>query len=285
MSIEEYMCPINLKEASDLLISSRGPVKLFAGGTDLLIQLSEVNSAKTRLISLRNVDELKEINRIHSTGVFIGSMARHIDVAQSPLVNMNFPALAKASSLVGSPSIRNTATIGGNICNASPSAETAPPLMIYDAKAIIWNSSREKEVAVENFFTGPSMNILKKGDILKGFKLEPQKALVADYDKLGIRKAMEIAIVNVGISMEITADNICRKVRIALGAVASTPIRAKKAEEALQDKKVTHEIIEKSAEVARSEANPISDIRASSDYRKEMIKIMVKNMMINLTRL
>jgi carbon-monoxide dehydrogenase medium subunit len=285
MSIEEYKCPTNLKEASDLLISYPGPIKVLAGGTDILIQLSEVDSPKTGLISLRNLNELKEIRGIDSTGVFIGSMARQIDVAQAPLVKQHFPALAKAASLVGSLSIRNMGTIGGNICNASPSAETAPPLMIYDAKAIIWNPSREKEVAIENFFTGPSTNILKKGEILKGFRLEPQDDLLADYEKLGIRKAMEIAIVNVGISMVLTTDKMCRKVRIALGAVAPTPIRAKKAEEIVLNKKVTLELIDKTAKVARSEADPISDIRASAEYRNEMIEIMIKNMMIKLTGL
>jgi len=212
-------------------------------------------------------------------------MAKHTDVAHSPLVNQHFPALAKASSLVGSPSIRNMATLGGNICNASPSAETAPPLMIYDARALIWNPSGEKEIAIENFFMGPSMNILKKGEILKGFLLKPQNKLVADYEKLGIRKAMEIAIVNVGISMLRTSDNICRQVRIALGAVAPTPIRARKAEAILLNKKVTPTLIEKAAAIAKSEANPISDIRASADYRNNMIEIIVKNMMIKLSAL
>ncbi|MFC2164931.1 FAD binding domain-containing protein [Acidobacteriota bacterium] len=285
MTVKEYVSPRNLQETADFLNSYSGPAKLLAGGTDLLIQLSGDKNSETGLISLKNLNELKEISLIHSTEVFIGSMARHTDVAHSPLVNQHFPALAKASSLVGSPSIRNMATLGGNICNASPSAETAPPLMIYDARVLIWNPSGEREIAIENFFSGPSMNILEKGEILKGFLLKPQNKLVADYEKLGIRKAMEISIVNVGISMIRTSDNICSQVRIALGAVAPTPIRARKAEAVLLNKKVTPSLIEKAAEVAKSEANPISDIRASADYRNDMIGLMVKNMMTKFSSL
>jgi len=187
MNIKEIFYPQSFNEAYDLLISYPGPLKFLAGGTDLLIQLSDNECPASGIISLKNISELKEIRRNEEAKIFIGSMARHADVAQSSLINRHFPALAKASSLMGSPSIRNMGTIGGNICNASPSAETAPPLMIYEAGVLVWSSSEEKEIAIENFFTGPSMNILEKGEILKGFVLKPDEESVSDYEKLGIR--------------------------------------------------------------------------------------------------
>ena len=208
--------------------------------------------------------------------IFVGAMVTHTEVAQSPLLKRYFPALAKASGMVGSPSIRNMATIGGNICNASPSADTAPPLLAYNAKAIIWGPTGEKRVSIEDFFIGPSMSIVKAGEILKGFLLRPEKRLIAAYSKLGMRKAMEIAIVNVCVSMIVEKNNYCSEIRIALGAVAPTPIRAKRAEDTLRDKKITPKLIKETAKVAVSETKPISDIRASADYRKEMIGVLVE---------
>jgi len=201
------------------------------------------------------------------------------------VVNQAFPALAKASSLVGSPATRNVATIGGNICNASPSADTAPPLLIYGAQTLVWNPSGEKKVDIEAFFSDPSMNILKKEEILKGFLLKPRDGLISSYEKLGIRNAMEIAIVNVSVSMIIDDNKRCEHIRIALGAVAPTPIRAKKAEAILNDKKITPSLIKDSAQMAIKESKPISDIRASSFYRKKMIGFLVEKMIAGLSGL
>ncbi len=230
MPIKEYLRPASLKETLDLLTSYSGSAKILAGGTDLLIQQAIESSPEIVAISLKDVEDLRQIEKTAEGDIFVGAMVKHAEVAQSPLVNQYFPALAKASHWVGSPSIRNLATIGGNICNASPSADTAPPLLGYDAKAIIVSPSGEKAIDLEDFFTGPSTNVLKRGEILKGFLLTPKPGWIADYEKLGLRKAMEIAIVNVCVAMAVDGQRNCSGVRIALGAVAPTPIRAKKAE-------------------------------------------------------
>jgi CO/xanthine dehydrogenase FAD-binding subunit len=282
MPIKEYFRPATLKETFDLLTCYSGLAKILAGGTDLLIQQALESSPETVVVSLRDVEDLKQIRKTEEGDIFIGAMMRHADVGQSLLVNQYFPALARASHLVGSPSIRNLATIGGNICNASPSADTAPPLLAYDAKAIIVSPSNQKVTDIGDFFTGPSTNILKTGEILKGFMLRPKPGWIAGYEKLGIRKAMEIAIVNICVAMAIDKSRYCTGIRIALGAVAPTPIRAKKAEAVLQDKKITPELIQKCAEVAVEETNPISDIRGSADYRKQMVHFMVKKMISDL---
>jgi len=278
MPIKEYLRPASLKETFDLLTSYLGSAKVLAGGTDLLIQQAIESSPEIIVISLKDIEELRQIEKTTEGNLFIGAMVKHAEVAQSPLVDQYFPALAKASHWVGSPSIRNLATIGGNICNASPSADTAPPLLAYDAKVIIVSALGEKVVDIENFFTGPSTNLLKRGEMLKGFLLRPKSGWVADYEKLGLRKAMEIAIVNVCVAMAVDEKKGCSGIRIALGAVAPTPIRAKNAESVLKDKRVTPELIQKCAEVAVEETKPISDIRASADYRKKMIHFLVKKM-------
>ncbi len=276
MPVREYFSPTSLDEAKELLTTAPGPARTLAGGTDLLVQMLEEPSPEIRVVSLRHIKALREICQDQKGEIFVGAMVTHAEVAESPLLKRCLPALAKASGMVGSPSIRNMATIGGNICNASPSADTAPPLLAYNVKAIIWGPTGEKGVSIEDFFTGPSTNILKTGEILKGFLLRPEKGLIAAYSKLGTRKAMEIAIVNVCVSMIVEKNNYCSKIRIALGAVAPTPIRAKRAEDTLRDKKITPELIKKTAKVAVSETKPISDIRASADYRKEMIGVLVE---------
>jgi CO/xanthine dehydrogenase FAD-binding subunit len=284
MPIKLYFRPASLKETFHLLTSYSGSAKILAGGTDLLIQQAIESSPEIVVISLKDIEELRQIKQTEEGDIFVGAMARHAEVTQSPLVNQYFPALAKASHWVGSPSIRSLATIGGNICNASPSADTAPPLLAYEAKAIIVSSSGEKVFDLESFFTGPSTNVLKGGEILKGFLLTPKPGWIADYEKLGLRKAMEIAIVNVCVAMEMDEHKRCSGIRIALGAVAPTPIRAKKAESILKDKRVTPELIQKCAEVAVEETKPISDIRASADYRKKMVHFLVKKMVSALAR-
>jgi len=256
MPIKLYFRPTSLKETFHLLTSYSGSAKILAGGTDLLIQQAQDSSPEIVAISLRDIEDLRQIKKTANGDILIGAMTRHAEVAQSALVNQCLPALAKASHWVGSPSIRNLATIGGNICNASPSADTAPPLLAYDAKAIIVSSSDEKAINIGDFFTGPSVNILKTG-----------------------------AIVNVCVATAIDKNRNCSGIRIALGAVAPTPIRAKKTEAILQDKRLTSELIEKCAEAAVKETRPISDIRASADYRKEMVRFLVRKMISDLARI
>ena len=283
MPIKEYFKPDNLEQVHELIMSSPIPAKVSAGCTDIAIQLSQKESPPTRLISLKNIPVLSGIREFEDGNIFIGAAVSHADIAISPLLLRLFPALARASGLVAAPSIRNMATIGGNICTASPSADTAPPLLAYGAKAIIWTSAAEKIIPVEKMFAGPSASILKPDEVLKGFVLTPQKGLVADFEKLGIRKAMEIALVNVSIAIRLNDDNVCKKIRIALGAVAPTPMRAKKAEAKITDRKISRSLITQCAETAMNEIAPITDIRASAGYRKKMVGALVEKMLQHLS--
>jgi len=282
MPVKEYFKPDNLEQVQELVMSSPIPTKVTAGCTDLTIQLSQRESPATRLISIKNIPELNGIRESKDGEIFIGAAVNHAEIAQSPLLLDYFPALAKASGLVAAPSIRNMGTIGGNICNASPSADTAPPLLAYNANALIWNTTGEKIVPVGEMFLGPSISILQTGDVLKGFLLKPQTGLTAEFEKLGIRKAMEIAIVNVCIVMQLNKNNAVSDLRIALGAVAPTPMRAKKAEAKLTGKKISPALVKETADTAMGEIAPITDIRASAGYRTKMVGVFIEKILHNL---
>lgn len=282
MAIEEYYSPTSLVQAAQLVADSRLPARFFAGGTDIMIQMMGEKTAQTRLISLKNIDSLKEISRNRDGEIFIGAMVSHAELARNPMIKKYLPALAQASGMVGSPSIRNMGTIGGNICNASPSADTAPPLMAYEAEILVWRSGGEKRAQIEDFFRGPSENILEKGDILRGFFLRPEPEKIACYEKLGIRKALEIGIVNVCVAMSIDGGGRCQRLKIALGSVAPTPMRAKEAEKILEGKKISRDLVSQVIETTVGEARPISDIRASAEYRRYMVGVLVEEALSRL---
>ena len=285
MPIEEYFKPNNLEQVQELIADSPIPAKLSAGCTDLMIQLSQKESPPTRLISLKKVPELQGIKESGDGDVFIGAVVSHAEISQSPLILKFFPALAKASGLVAAPSIRNMGTIGGNICNASPAADTAPPLLAYDATAVIWSAAGEKTIPVESMFAGPSLSSLDPGEVLKGFLLKPQPGFVAGFEKLGIRKAMEIALVNICIGLIVDGNNVCTKIRIALGAVAPTTIRALKAEAGMNGKKISPALIKETATTAMGEIAPITDIRASAGYRSKMVGTLVEKILHHLSHI
>jgi carbon-monoxide dehydrogenase medium subunit len=277
-----YARPATLEEAVRLVASQPRASRILAGGTDLLQKFFSAETPEAALVSLRGIEELRRVEMGQEGQVFVGSMATHAEVALSPLVKESFPAIAKASRCVGSPAIRNRATIGGNICNASPSADTAPPLLGYNAKIVITGATGERVVPIEDFFTGPSTTALNPGEILKGFILMPPRGWVADYEKLGARKAMEIALVNVCVAIQKDGNGFCSDLRIALGAVAPTPMRAEKAERRLKGEKITAKLIGEAAEAAAEEARPISDLRAAAGYRKEMVRFLVKKLLSEL---
>jgi len=278
MPIKHYFRPASLTEALNLLACYSQSAKVLAGGTDLLIPQALESSPEIVVISLKDIEDLRQITKTAEGDIFVGATARHAEVAQSPLVQQYFPALAKASDWVGSRSIRSVATIGGNICNASPSADTAPPLLAYEARVVIESPSGERVVEIGDFFTGPSMTCLQNVEILKGFLLRPKSGWPADYEKIGLRKAMEIAIVNACVAVAKDKQSRCSEIRIALGAVAPTPIRARKAEAILENREMTRELIEECVETAVGETKPISDIRSSADYRRKMTHFLVKKM-------
>lgn len=270
----DFLEPASLEEAISLLQKYGDEAKVLAGGTDLLPRLKQRLLNIKYLVNLKKVPGLSGIVKDPKGALRIGSLATMRELEKSDLIRDSYKLLWEAASAVGSVQVRNLATVGGNLCHAAPSAETAAPLLALEAQANIAGPSGERTIPLKDFFAGPGKNVMQKGEILKEIMipaLPPRTG--GHYFKLGSRQAMDIAVVGVA-SVVTMKDGICGKCQIALGAVAPTPIRATKAENLLQGKKLEPQILEKAGIQAMEEAKPISDHRGSAEYRREMVKAL-----------
>jgi len=275
MDAVEYFTPRTMEEACSLLSQYKEQAKVIAGGTDLLVWMKHGEILPKYIINIRDIPNEGYIVYDDKVGLSIGALATIHSIEAASLIQEKFNILAQAASKLGTGQIRNQATIAGNLCNASPSAELAPALIVLGAKVRILGTAGERVVLIEDFFTGPGQTVLKPNEILVEIQvpnLLPRSGGV--YIKHTIRKAMDLAIVGVGIMITVDRD-ILSNVRIALGAVAPTPIRARKAEKILTGKRLEDDLLEKAALIASEESSPISDVRSSADYRKKMVKVLV----------
>ena len=251
--------------------------KVIAGGTDLLPQMKKRELAPRYLIGLKNIGGLDYIEYDRARGLRIGPLATLHAVETSPIVNERFPALAQATYSMASAQIRNMGTVVGNICNAVPSADTAPALIVLAAKVkVASHRNGERVIPVEELFAGPSETVLSHDELVLEVQVpDPVAHRGSAYVKHMQRSAMDLAIV--GVAAAITAaDRRCDDVRIALAAVAPTPIRAREAEGMLKGKVFAARSVERAAEAAAAESRPISDIRASLEYRRAMVRVLTR---------
>jgi aerobic carbon-monoxide dehydrogenase medium subunit len=268
----DYQKVFTLKEAFDVVSNSEGASVFMAGGTDVLVKIKRGVLRPLRVIDMKGIPEMEGFS-ISENRFSIGALTRIRTLETSPEVMEKLPLLTQAAGKLGSVQVRNKATLGGNLCNAAPSAETAPALLALGACAEIYGREGLRVVDLPEFFTGPGSTILKEGEILTSLKipLNGQKRQGALYYKLANRKAMDIAFVGVAVLLELDKDDRISKARIALGAVAPTPIRARSAEKVLEGKVLDDETVMKSAELAAKSCSPISDLRASAEYRRAMV--------------
>jgi len=268
----EYFEPKTLKEAVGLLVKYKRGARLLAGGTDLMIEMKGGYVKPKYMINLKKIKGLDKISFGKKEGLRIGALVTWSTLLSSKPINQYYPVLRETASLIGCPQIRNIGTIGGNICHASPSADSAPALMIYEAQCVVAGPGRERIIPIEEIFAGVQKISLKQGEILTGFHIPtPDTESKGCYLKFSPRKAMDLPIVGVGVL--VTASNgTFQDVKIALGAVAPTPIRARRAESFLFGKPVNDQSIRKAAEEAMMESKPITDMRASREYRLGLVK-------------
>lgn len=272
----QYHVPESLPEASRLLHELGDAASLFAGGTDLLVEIREELRVCAHVIDIKKIRGLRELSFDDARGLRIGAQTTARDIETSPVVRAKYPNLASAAAALGSIQVRNRATLVGNICRASPSADTLPPLIADGAVLTIWSEEGERSAPVERFFVGPGKTVLARGEIVTGVTIPPPRPASARiYIKHGRRKAMELATVGVAVSVE-RDDDVCGDIRIALGAVAPTPIRAIRAEAALRGNRITPSLIAEAAEAAILESTPISNVRASAGYRREMVGVLTR---------
>lgn len=265
-----------IEEACSLLAKYKGKARVIAGGTDLLVSMKGREISPQYIINIKAIPNLDGINYSRKDGLVIGAMTTLAAIESSPIIGERFPILSSAAHQTGSPHIRNIGTIGGNLCNAAPSADMAPSLIGLGAKAKIKGLKGERTVTVEQFFLGPGVSILKAGEILTKVQVpNPLPHTRGVYLKLPARTAIDIAVVGVAVVVTLDTKGInIADAKIVLGAVASTPIRARQAEDIIKGKALDDELIQKAAQAAADEAKPISDVRGSASYRKEMVKVL-----------
>ena len=268
----DYQKVFSLKDALDAASASKGTSVFMAGGTDLLVQIKEGKVRPRCVIDVKGIQEIDGL--VVSKDEFsIGALTSIRTLERSPLASERVPLLAQAAAKLGSVQVRQRATIGGNLCNASPSAETAPALLALDAQATIHGKSGTRVIDLGEFFLGPGSTVLGDGEMLTGLKIPLNRSRQGCvYYKLSTRKAMDLALVGVAILLELNEDDRIRKARVALGAVAPTPIRVPSAEKLLECRAFSLEAARESAELAAQSCRPISDHRASAGYRREMVR-------------
>ena len=272
----EYFAPEKLDDAL-LLLSQKGKGALvMAGGTDLVMRMNRGLVKPAAIISLSRLKGLNKINFDPGKGLNIGATALIAEVASHPEIKKRYPAIAHAAGVMANVQIRNMGTVAGNLCNAAPSADNAPPLMVMGAEVTLTGLKGDRQVPVEGFFSGPGMTVLKPGEIMTSiFVPLPPAHSGASYERISARGKVDIAAVSVGVMLIMEGEK-CKHARIALGAVAPVPMRARKAENILTGKRLTQGLIEKAAAQAARESRPISDVRASGGYRNRMVSVLTR---------
>lgn len=262
--------PTTTAQAIDLLVRHGSRASLLAGGTDLLVEIKEAIRAPDIVIDAKCIPGLARLEATPERGLSIGALVTARDIETSTTAELHYRGLWQAAREVGSIQIRNRATVVGNVCRASPSADTIPPLIADGARVRIAGPAGTRDLLLEDFFTGPGRTQLEAGEIVLGIDVPAAPASTGKcYIKHGRRKAMELATVGVAVTLTLEGAT-CKAVRIALGAVAPTVIRARNAEAILMGKPIDAAAIERAAAAAAAAASPISNVRGSADYRRRM---------------
>ncbi len=272
-----YYRPKTLKEAL-ILVSELNDFKILAGGTDLIIDMRIKRYVPRNIIDISSINELKYIVD-EGDRVRIGALTTLQELLESRIIKDKLLLLAEAIESMASWQIRNLATIGGNLCNASPAADTAPPLLVYEAKVKVRSLKGEREIPISKFFLGPRKTALEKNEILTEIVVPYVKNVGTAFMKLGRRKAFTLSVVSVATLVSVNGDSFA-EARIALGAVAPTPIRAYTVESYLKGKKVGLDVISEGAKLVLKDISPISDVRASAEYRKDMSVVLTRDALV-----
>jgi len=267
-----------IEEACSFLAKYQGEAQVLAGGTDLLVKMKHKKILPAYLINIKRIADLNYIHYDDLEGVRIGALTTMQTIRNSPLIMKKFSVLSQAAGVLGTAHVRNLATLGGNLCNASPASECASPLLTLEARAKIVGAAGERTVPLEAFFLLPGKSVLQCDEILTEIQipnLPPHTEGV--HIKYGTRRT-DVAIVGVSVIIILDGDK-CRDVKIALGAVGPTPFRAKKAENVLRGQKiggVVEDLLAQVAQTAADESFPIDDLRGSADYRQQLVMSLVR---------
>jgi CO/xanthine dehydrogenase FAD-binding subunit len=273
----EYFSPQNVKEAYTSLSQYPEEAKIIAGGQSLLILLKQRLISPSYLIDIKGISDLDYIRYDEKDGLRIGALTTHRTIEMSPVVREKFFILAEMERRLASIQIRNWGTLGGNLCHGDPASDLAPPLIALDAETKLTGPAGERVVKMEEFFKDYYETVLRFDEILAEIHVPVVPQGGGIYVKTSIRETdMALAGVATFIVMDPKNHKMCKDIRIVMGSVGPTPIRAIRGEEALRGQKIDDRLIEKAAQIASEDSEPISDIHASEEYKKEMVKVLVK---------
>jgi CO/xanthine dehydrogenase FAD-binding subunit len=273
----DYKKPASMKEVFTLLKEYGPKATLIAGGTDVMINIRNRELFPEVLISLRGLHDLRYIRK--DDGYHIGALTTHRMLEQSDMVKGELSALHDAASQLGSVQVRNVATVGGNICNAAPSADTAGPLLALDATVVLEGPGGKRTVPIAEFFTGPSTTVRKGDEVLVEFHIPKEPGRFGSaYWKHARRRAMDLPLLGIAVGLTLSDSEEISNARIGLTVAAPVPIRALKAEEFLKGKRLEDEVLAEAGKIASSEASPRDSLRSKAWYRREMIAVFVPRM-------
>jgi CO/xanthine dehydrogenase FAD-binding subunit len=273
----ELALPRSVDECVAILAERADEAKVVSGGTDLLPQLKNGLLKPPLVVDLSGVAGLKTIQSANGHGLRIGAAVTARAIEMNPHVRSAYPALAESGALVGSVQIRNLATVGGNLCNAAPSADMAPPLLALDAEAVIVGPRGRRRVPLSSFFAGVRQTVLAPDELLLELVVpSPGPRSGGHYLRHTPRRELDIAVVGVASQISLGEDGVCETARIALAAVAPTPVRALGAERALAGQLLTPSLIDRAAALAVESARPISDQRGSADFRRHLVHVLTR---------
>jgi carbon-monoxide dehydrogenase medium subunit len=270
----EYFDPTSVGEAVALLRQHAGSAKVLAGGTDLFLRMHRRVVMPDVVVDLKRIPELADLSYSDQDGLRIGATVTHSEVAEHAAVRQHYGALVAAANWVGSLQTRHRGTVVGNLCNASPAADTAPALLSYGAIVTIVGPDGQREMPLEAFFQGPGRTALGPAEIVTALRLPPPGRLGWGYARR-TRTVIDIALVSACVVIQ-ASNGVCDEVRVSLGAVGPTPLRATRAEAVLRGQRPSAALLAEASRVAAEEARPISDVRCSADYRKDMVEVLSK---------
>ncbi|MBR1844761.1 MAG: xanthine dehydrogenase FAD-binding subunit XdhB, partial [Lachnospiraceae bacterium] len=277
----------DVKDAIKKLVENENS-EVISGGTDVLIRVREGKDAGMGLVSIHNIAELKGVKKDSDDSIVIGAGTSFHDITYNEIIKECIPSLGEAVDTVGGPQVRETATIGGNICNGATSADSASTMTALQADIILEGPNGERVVNIKDFYTGPGKTVRDRCEVCKCFKIKKEnyENYYGYYFKYGKRKSLEIATLGCSVLVKLNASkDAIEDVKIAYGVAAPTPSRAYKAEEFAKGKKLDDKnLLDEFAELALSEMKPRDSWRASKEFREQLIKEMAKRSLVNSIR-
>ncbi len=276
--IEHYQAPDSIEAALRAL--GTGDATVLAGGTDLMVQ----GGFAAGLVNIRRIPELSGVS-VEEGEIRLGALCTVAEMMTDPVIAEHLPILAETADQFASPQIRNMATLGGNICNASPAGDMILPLLALDAELELIGGGGTRRLALADFFTGPGATVLEPGELLVAIRVpKPSAGHIGAFRKFGPRPALEIAIAAVAITGDLKGGTISNP-RVAFGAVAPTPLRGRGTEAVLEGKKLDANIITAAGQAASAEVSPISDTRASADYRRHLVRVLAEEILSHVAQI